>query len=218
MTMIDVTKPLELDDGTPVAVVTYDKSDVKVLLPMGKSPFRSGKSLAGTPAFWYSRHTGVYLTGNAKNQFCLRNRAMFQPGDKVFFRNGGQGVVVGNDGRHVYTARLGQHPWMDRKEVVGITSFANGRQVNSGTIESPDDISLTPWPAPVTHTFRNVYSDGTTGATAHKSLDTAKMAAKVGKTRIGILKVGSDGETELLRCKPSVRESGYTAATFKPLV
>lgn len=150
----------------------------------------------------------------------LRNRIpSFKAGDKVYYRSGGEGVVVGTDkGGFIYSARLGEHPWMARKEIVGVTSMPNGRQANGLSVESPDDISLTPWPAPVTHTFRNVYSDGTTGATAHKTLDTAKMAAKVGKTRIGILKVGSDGETELLRCKPSVRESGYTAATFEPLV
>lgn len=208
MTMIDVSKPIELTDGTPLKLISASSGIVRCAFPADDE-----RAYGGTTVF--RRSDGKHVYGRP---LAIRNRAMFQPGDKVFFRSGGEGIVVGNDGRHVYTARLGHHPWMDRKEVVGITSFANGRQVNSGAIECPDDISLTPWPAPVTHTFRNVYSDGTTGATAHKTLDTAKLAAKVGKTRIGILKVGSDGETELLRCKPSVRETGYTAATFEPLV
>lgn len=148
----------------------------------------------------------------------LRNRIpSFKAGDKVFFRNGTEGVVVGTAANHVYAARLSEGSQWGRG-IVGVRTRLNGRISAHPACESPDDISLTPWPAPVTHTFRNVYSDGTTGATAHKTLDTAKLAAKVGKTRIGILKVGSDGETELLRCKPSVRASGYTAATFEPLL
>jgi hypothetical protein len=142
--------------------------------------------------------------------------AEFTVGDTVYFRSGGTGVVVGVDKTFAYAARLSTYHGSTK--VVGVKAWTNGHLSQLRQIESPDDFAREPFAKPVTFTYRNVYSDGSAGNTAHKSLDTAKLAAKVNKERIGILKIGSDGSSELIRCKPATRTSGYEPASFDQII
>lgn len=83
--MIDLTKPLELDDGTPVSVVDlrmgYQDGDeaipvlaiVKVRLPEGKHYRRDEDSeLYGSPGrsgWWYHLSTGEFHNAEGKPEY-----------------------------------------------------------------------------------------------------------------------------------------------------
>ncbi len=148
------------------------------------------------------------------DRWYVRNRAGFQVGRKVYFRNGREGMALGNLGHKGYDYAVITSGGVTSEPIV-IFAYEGGRKYSSKDLESPDDFAAAPYEAPVSFTFRNVYADGTgPGGTAHKSLETTKMAAKVGKTRIGILKIGTDGSAELLKCVPAVRTDGYGPATW----
>lgn len=73
---VDRTKPLELDDGTPVKFMSYidGLDDIKVVLPEGKSPRRDGKRKPGADDQWYYEgSSGRWVSGDENSHFVLRN-------------------------------------------------------------------------------------------------------------------------------------------------
>lgn len=79
--MIDPTLPLELDDGTPVALVgEYHPGQHHVLIKHPKAPTRPGFEArhenwaSPTKSYWsYEVQTGIFAGGDANAQFTIRN-------------------------------------------------------------------------------------------------------------------------------------------------
>jgi hypothetical protein len=99
---IDITKPLELDDGTPVTFVKLGDYPTAALiqLPEGATCHRDGSRGAGK--WYYFLDTGLWCGGNATCFFTLRNVAetpRLQVGDKVAWRGDvtKTGVVILDD-------------------------------------------------------------------------------------------------------------------------
>lgn len=140
----------------------------------------------------------------------------FYIGQRVYFRDGREGIVfdmpTSFGSEYVRVAVTGSA--IHAVDAPLVLAYTNGWQSMDKNWESPNDFDSFPFAPPVTFTYRNVYQNGTAGSTAHKSLDVAKFAAKVGKTRVGILKIGTDGSAELLKCVPSKRSSGFEVATW----
>ena len=140
----------------------------------------------------------------------------FYIGQQVYFRDGRKGIVFDMPksfgSEYVRVAVTGSAIHAVNAPLV--LAYTNGWQAVYKNWESENDFDVFPFAPPVTFTYRNVYQDGTAGSTAHKSLDVAKIAAKVGKIRIGILKIGTDGSTELLKCVPSKRQTGFDHAQW----
>lgn len=206
MSKIDFTKPIELTDGTPVELLSSTYDELSIQIPRDH---RHG----GQRFFNRRTGTGVYVSS-----LKLRNRVAFTVGTTVYFRDGRTGVVVAMPTQfgtsYVQAAVVGGNLGVDTFKAV--LAYENGLQSNDGSWESDNDFatSADAFKPKVTFTYRNVYQNGTAGSTAHKSLDVAKFAAKVGKTRVGILKIGTDGSAELLKCVPSKRSSGFEVATW----
>lgn len=100
--------------------------------------------------------------------------------------------------------------------MVDADGFAEGRPAN--TIlrrEDADDIIQKVERVTV---YRNVYADGTTGASEHKSFNDARDRSKIGRTRVGILTLvkenGSVISTSYVAAVPYTRTSGKAAAEF----
>ena len=83
--------------------------------------------------------------------------------------------------------------------------YANGRKA-SGMVHSGDDLRNK---IVETAFFRNVYDDGTVGATAHKTYEAARDYTKYGKTAVAILKFrqrnGQFFAVELITTAPRLR-------------
>jgi len=72
--MIDVNLPLELDDGTPVELISFGHGNIHVRVP--KSPTRPGKPVRfnwDRAAVWCYEDDGVFGGGNPVDQYTLRN-------------------------------------------------------------------------------------------------------------------------------------------------
>ena len=103
---IDITKPLELDDGTPVEFRSSDAGGVLVKLPPGSSHRRDGTGWAD--CWWYKLSDGTFRGGTNIRHYSLRNTqenpAVLKVGDKVYHsaNPSATGVVIAaNDERIV---------------------------------------------------------------------------------------------------------------------
>lgn len=205
MSKIDWKKPLELTDGTPVSFLSLNYNEVSVSIP------RSHKQ-GGQRYFSESTGQGVF-----RKELQIRNVAdEFTIGQKVYFRDGREGIVFDTPTSFgsEYVRAVVTGSAIHAVNAPLVLAYTNGWQAVDKNWESENDFAAKPFAPKVTFTFRNVYADGTAGSTAHKALDVTKYASKVGKTRIGILKIGTDGSTELLKCVPSARKSGYSASDW----
>lgn len=72
---IDVTKPLQLDDGTPVEYVRMnDSGKIRVRILGNKHPERNGRDDFWIDEAWnYHPETGVWVGGNPRDYYVLQN-------------------------------------------------------------------------------------------------------------------------------------------------
>ena len=71
---LDLSRPLELEDGTPVELIGSSDGYVRVRLPSG--PFRRKESNVeghGGMIWSYDQRTGIFGGGDAKRFLVLRN-------------------------------------------------------------------------------------------------------------------------------------------------
>jgi hypothetical protein len=96
---------------------------------------------------------------------------------------------------------------------------ADGRKKTGIQHTGDDVINVKPKPVLI---YRNVYDDGTTGKSVHKSFTDARDRSKVGKVRIGIFEIETtDGvvtNSKLHRCVPAVRTSSAFGATWNTAI
>ena len=75
--MIDPGLPLELDDSTPVTLVKFSKTLVRVYLPAGKAPTIDQESAYPQGHAWYYRLSDGVFSGSSKEKmFVVRNVEM----------------------------------------------------------------------------------------------------------------------------------------------
>jgi hypothetical protein len=70
--VIDVTQPLEFEDGTPVEYVKIEGDAFAVRIASGASHRRCGTPLRGTTTFYYNLSDGTFVGGGARH-LVIRN-------------------------------------------------------------------------------------------------------------------------------------------------
>ena len=205
--MIDWNKPIELSDGTPVVVKAVTPQMVYVRVP-------AGHDLRGQRNF---RHDGSRAHGCRRADLYVRNRqepvvTTLNLSKPLQTRSGLPAKFVANaaDGRLIFEITA----W---GEGTLVYRYADGRVIRTPGALDPGDIVEK---VVVSTSYFNLYDDGQTGKSVHKSFDDAKLRSKVGKTRIGIIEVTkTDGvvtASKLHSCVPAVRKSSYQTAVFEP--
>lgn len=275
MNAIDPNEPLELDDGTPVTLISEDATEAIVSVS-------AGHRLAGGPRV-FRLIDGVRIIDGPLSPK-LRNVASFQVGQRVISDTGHMGTVyrvgasvavdfdlgtptkvsLGNcftlDGRQAYPddgkassirpaaglldfskplqtrsgfpvtykgALSGSGKFCHLVEInrgfngksllmVDAKGFAEGRPANT-ILRREDADDIIPQVERVT-VYRNVYADGTTGSSEHKSFNGARDRSKIGKTRIGILKLVKENgvavSSDYTPALPYTRIRGAAASEF----
>ncbi|MFM7027803.1 MAG: hypothetical protein ACKOXK_03895 [Chakrabartia sp.] len=214
---VDVNRPLYLDDGREAYFVRW----TNLACGLGLINLKLNEpSCDAFPTQWDLCLVNFFTgKGEGKYKGSVTNDPPSGPlldtsslafGDKLFTRDGRPAVFLGR--RSFYEPQ--QVAIMGQKGVY-VRSIAQTGRIHIGLVKTdPDDVFLSPPKPKPTVVFRNVYSDGSMGTTAHKTIEVAKLASKVNKERIGILAISSDGNTALHRCKPFTRTSGYVKSEW----
>lgn len=176
-TKLDLTKPLELTDGTPVTLRRVQSGGAF------DGAFNGGTrsfNADGTP-FFSSNYALPYLHGRT-----VRNVAEFPTLDltkTLQTRDGKPAKFLGklDDGRLAFEVEYKGYKGHAAVEL----RYADGRKTTAWGVTSGDDVVEKP--VVKTQKFRNVYADGSIGTTAHKTEDAARFGTKYGKVRIAIL-------------------------------
>lgn len=214
---VDWTKPLELSDGTPVELV-YP----------GREP-PSGGYLVEIP-----KHSELSPTGLGRRLFLPdgRKNPDFHPKTALTIRNRQESPAMSLDISKPLQTRDGRSAsFISRLEdgrllfTVGFSSTAyaitqaDGRMIRTpGALDQSDIINK---PIPPVTTYRNLYEDGSTGKTGHRTFEQARDYATVGKVRIGVIEITKqDGvvfSSNLRRCAPAKRDFSHQTTPFAAL-
>ena len=179
MSKIDVTQPLELDDGTPVSFVRQEETppyDILVTIAGGKGPTRDSPMGCGGVCWAYSTD-GVWCGGSAEREFVLRNvKPKVAVGDllvQLEARTSATFKVLSTDGPPHAPVTI---------QASGYKSFNIGLDLKS------EQFAYAPKPLEVPiKSYLNIYDDGTIGKTEHRTQADARERFKVGKVRVGYL-------------------------------
>ncbi|EQB10393.1 hypothetical protein [Novosphingobium lindaniclasticum] len=202
---IDVTKPLQLADGTPVAFARRSHMSMDGYEVIIK-PNTTGREVGQHRHF---RADGIHVHSTLPN---LQNvlEATLDTSKPLQTSDGKPVTFVGKleDGRLV--VQVGYGSAFSRTQATELR-FADGRKSAAVGVTSGDDVIVK---VTKTEKFRNVYADGTLGTTAHKTEEAARQNVKFGKVRIGILKqVFEDGtlvDARMVPLTPTYRNRGVT--------
>jgi hypothetical protein len=180
-TLVDLTKPLELNDGTPVTLShTYDNC-FQVEVPTSHPLYRAS---GYTHQYRQVRMDGTRVPGLGATQWSVRNvvAAALDTTKQLQTVDGKAVSYIGKleDGRIVVAISYATWSGQPATEL----RFADGRKSSRPGETSGDDVIVK---VVRKEQFRNVYADGTMGESIHTTEEAAKLRSKYGKVRVGVL-------------------------------
>jgi hypothetical protein len=176
--LIDITKPLELADGTPVTFVGRSHlvtDGIQVQIEQNTKGRRVGENR-------HFKKDGVHVHGNVPRLRNVATAPVLDTTQPLQTVDGKKVSYIGKleDGRIVVSIHYATWSGQPATEL----RYADGRKSSIPGTTSGDDVIVK---VTTTHRYRNIYADGSMGETTHDTEDAAKLRSKYGKVRVGVL-------------------------------